>query len=92
MNTKVIKESITDMMEQSEDYTLFADGFDEAIIGVDSLSNRVVYSVAKCYETLISRDGMDYDEAEEYFAYNVLGSMMGEKTPIWCYDLWNFKK
>jgi hypothetical protein len=30
---------------------------------------------------------MDEIDAMEYFTYNVSGAYMGEKTPIWCCDL-----
>ena len=63
---------------------LRANGFDDAIIGVDENSHRVVYDADKCVRILINRDGMDYLEALEYFDYNVRGSYMGEKTPIFC--------
>ena len=29
---------------------------------------------------------MSEEEAVEYFDYNVKGSYVGEKTPIWCLD------
>jgi hypothetical protein len=35
----------------------------------------------KCIEILVERDGMDHDEAEEFFEYNVIGAWMGEGTP-----------
>ena len=64
---------------------LKADGFDEAIIGVDNKSMRLVYSVSKCIE-ILCRD-MNEEDAIEYFEYNVSGAYMGEKTPIWCDDI-----
>jgi hypothetical protein len=64
---------------------LSADGFDDAIIGVEESSMRLIYSVSKCIEILIN-DGMNEEEAFEFFDYNVAGAYMGEKTPIWCYD------
>ena len=67
-----------------EDF-LKADGFDKALIGVCLESKRLVYSSKKCIDILI-KNGMDLDEAIEYFDYNVVGSYMGEKTPIWCED------
>lgn len=67
-----------------EDEVLVADGFDDAIIGIDSDSMRLIYSVSKCIE-LLSKD-MDEEEAVEYFDFNVRGSYVGEKTPIWCTD------
>ena len=67
-----------------DDDFLKADGFDDAIIGVDSHSMRLIYSVSKCIEILM--ENMDEDEATEYFYYNVSGAYVGEKTPIWCED------
>ena len=70
-----------------DDSFLKADGFDEAIIGVDNKSMRLVYSVSKCIE-ILCRD-MNEEDAIEYFEYNVSGAYMGEKTPIWCDDIFN---
>ena len=64
---------------------LKADGFDNAVIGIDTDSMRLIYSVQKCIEVLIE-EGMDEIDAVEYFEYNVLGAYVGEKTPIWCND------
>lgn len=68
-----------------EDTFLFADGFDDAIIGVDESSMRVIYSMAKCIDILV-KEGMSELEAEEHFYHNVYGAYVGEKTPIWCTD------
>lgn len=67
-----------------EDEFLKADGFDEAIIGIDDSTMRLIYSVSKCIEIL--ERTMDEEEAVEYFDFNVKGAYMGEKTPIWCVD------
>jgi hypothetical protein len=64
---------------------LKADGFDEAIIGVDETTMRLIYSISKCIE-ILCRD-MEQEDALEYFYYNVSGSYVGEQTPIWCDDL-----
>lgn len=69
----------------SDESFLTADGFDEAIIGVDENSMRLIYSVTKCLE-ILQAQGMDETDALEYFSYNVSGAYMGEKTPIWCTD------
>lgn len=69
----------------SDETFLFADGFDEAILGVDSMSMRVIYSVLKSLKVL-KKQGMSEDEAIEYFDFNVIGAYVGEKTPIWCQD------
>ena len=65
---------------------LKADGFDEAVIGVDEVSMRLIYSIKKCIEILTTRDKMSEEEAVEYFEFNVLGCFVGDKTPIWCWD------
>lgn len=71
-----------------EDEFLIADGFDNAIIGVDTSSMRLVYSVSKCV-IILMKDDMSEDDALDYFFFNVEGSYVGEKTPIWCYDFFD---
>jgi hypothetical protein len=63
---------------------LKADGFDNCIIGVDEKNNRLIYSVAKCIETLKAE--MSTDDAVEYFNFNIFDSYVGNQTPIWCWD------
>ena len=63
---------------------LKADGFDEAIIGIDEEDMRLIYSSSKCIDIL--KKDMNEEEAIEYFNYNVRSSYMGNKTPIWCID------
>jgi hypothetical protein len=81
-----MSKSILDaIVEQYEDETFFkADGFDEAIIGVDESKIRLIYSVSKCIQ-ILCRD-MNEEDAIEYFRYNVSDAYVGEKTPIWCND------
>ena len=64
-----------------------ADGFDDAVIGIDTGTMRLIYSVTRCVEILIV-GGMDMNDAIEYFDFNVRGSYVGEKTPIWCDDMY----
>jgi hypothetical protein len=66
-----------------EDF-LIADGFDDAVIGVEINLMRLIYSVSKCIEIL--QEHMNEEDAIEYFEYNVSGAYVGEQTPIWCYD------
>lgn len=67
-----------------EETFLKADGFDDAIIGFDSESMRLIYSIEMCINILCL--DMEEEEAIEHFWYNVAGSYVGEKTPIWCHD------
>ena len=75
------------IVEQFQDEEILkADGFDEAVIGIEESSMRLIYSVEKCINILM-KQGMDMTEAVEYFDFNVSGAYVGEKTPIWCDDL-----
>ena len=62
-----------------------ADGFDDSILGYDT-KGRVIYSVNSILDTLVNRDGMDYDEAQEYFGFNIECAYVGEYTPIYMYE------
>ena len=70
-----------------EETFLKADGFDDAVIGVEEHSLRLIYSVGKCIEILITKEEMELEDALEHFSYNVSGSYVGEKTPIWSHDM-----
>ena len=65
---------------------LIVDGFNNAVIGIatDFTEPRLVYSVTKCLDILIK--DMNYEDAMEYFTYNVSGGWVGDKTPIWVWD------
>ena len=67
-----------------EEEFLKADGFDEAIIGIEQNEMRLIYSVSKCLKILGKE--MSETDAIEHFTYNVSGGYVGEKTPIWCWD------
>jgi hypothetical protein len=60
---------------------LKADGFDAAIIGVSS-DYRLVYSIEKIIEILVSRNNWTHEDAADYFFFNIDGSYVGEQTPI----------
>jgi len=64
---------------------LKADGFDDAILGVDESSMRLIYSISKCIDILM--EDMSDEDALEHFYYNVSGAYVGEQTPIWCDDI-----
>jgi hypothetical protein len=73
-------------IEEINPEALLCDGFDEAIIGMAeriNLSHVVAYDVDKMLEIMVERDGMTYEEAIEYFDYNILGAWMGEYTPVY---------
>jgi len=64
---------------------LLCDGFDDAIIGLAERINLgpvVAYNTEKMIDIMVERDGMTYEDAIEYFDYNILGAWMGEYTPV----------
>jgi len=74
-------ESITEFNPEAK----LADGFDDSILGYDT-KGRVIYSVNSILDTLVNRDGMDYDEAQEYFGFNIECAYVGDYTPIYMYE------
>lgn len=72
------------LQDYEDELFLKADGFDEAVIGLDTSSMRLIYSISKCIE-ILERD-MSREDAIEYFHFNVKDSWVGDKTPIWCED------
>jgi|TARA_R100000482_G_scaffold79916_1_gene31399 hypothetical protein len=80
------KEETFALLEDEE--ALIANGFDEAIIGITFGSNMItVYSVIKIINILMEEDEMSFSDALEHFEYNIAGSYVGEKTPIFVYDI-----
>ena len=75
---------IQELVESYDSEMLTADGFDDAIIGVSERFGRspiVAYDKDKCIQVLMDRDGMDYEDAIEFFNFNVIGAWVGEGTP-----------
>ena len=79
------RKDIEDLYSDDEPEIMFADGYDEAIAGViwDGERTRVVYTTEDILKILMDRDGMTYDEASEFFDFNVAGSHMGVYTPLY---------
>ena len=64
---------------------LKADGLDEAIIGVGrrcSQPDVLVYDTKRVLRILVGRDGMSWEEAEEFFEFNIVGAWVGDETPL----------
>lgn len=63
---------------------LLADGFEDAFLGIGRCFNvtTAVYDYERCITILMERDGMERDEAEEFFEFNVVGAYVGPATPV----------
>ena len=77
--------------DQDDEGILFADGLDDAIIGFEPNSFRVVYSRSKVLDVLAQDMDGNYEEASEFADYNTFSAYVGERTPI-CIDDFNWYK
>ena len=78
-----IREHLNDMFEGL--LFLSEREFDAAILGVAErigMSPIVAYDTAKIIDILCERDGMEDDEAAEFFEFNIAGAYVGDRTPI----------
>lgn len=88
---KALRQQLVD--ETDDPDLLFADGFDDAIVGFIARCGQpvvVVYDREKCIEILMScldempkAMGTGHEIAEEYFSLNVEGSWVGPRTPAY---------
>lgn len=62
------------------------DDLDEAIIGVDNSSLRLIYSQEKIMK-ILREMGMNSEDAFDYYNFNIETAYFGENTPIICTDL-----
>lgn len=80
------QEELIELFERFEGEELMSvDGFDRAVVGVGERmgsSPFLVYDKLLMVEMLVQRDKMGYEEALEFFNYNILGSYVGESTPV----------
>ena len=72
------------LAELAGEDALFADGYDDAIIGVCTVdgTTRILYDREAVLRVLVERDGMDLDGALEFFEFNIEGSYVGKDGPV----------
>ncbi len=58
--------------------------FDDAIIGVGETFGSCLCAVydLELLLKLLCEDGMDYEEAREYYEFNILGACVGNAMPV----------
>lgn len=62
---------------------VFADGFDDCILGLDESTLRVIYSANRCVAKILAYKGINsYAEAEEFFYTDVYNRYAEEWSPI----------
>lgn len=60
--------------------------FDDAVIGVDKEEKILVYSINKIIEILEKEHAMSYDEALEWFSFNIEHNSISKSNAIFIYD------
>jgi hypothetical protein len=80
---------VREWCDECEVETLFADGLDDAVIGITrdlrSGEYRVVYDTHRVVQILVNDQGMDYDDAVEHLEHNIVAAYVGERTPVWSF-------
>jgi hypothetical protein len=79
------RKEIDEMLTERGLTLLLMDNFDEAFIGFSQRINEpelAVYDYELMVATLVNRDDMSPEEAEEYIEFNCIGAWVGEQTPI----------
>ena len=58
--------------------------FDKAIIGMAQRigMDAICYDKDKVIEILMQEEGMSFEDAVEHFDYNIIGSWVGDSTPV----------
>lgn len=77
-------DKLVEFYAQADEELLKMDGFDDAVIGIDEHSMRLIYSRSKILEIL--QKDMSEEDALDYFEFNIHCAYVGEKTPIICLD------
>jgi hypothetical protein len=78
-----MKEEFLDIITEINPNALMADGFDDAILGITNRcgdDSLIAYDYDKCVKIL--QKEMSYEDAVEYMEFNIVGSYVGEGTPI----------
>ena len=79
------QEELKSSIAEANELAMLVDGHDNALAGW-STDGKAIYRVYDIVATLMERDGMTYEEAMEYFDFNILGAYVGEYTPIYMYE------
>jgi hypothetical protein len=79
-----LTEQYSALIEVNPD-ALTPDGLHGAYLGFtvnQHHANVAVYDFGKCMDILVERDGVSYEDAEEFLQFNTLGAWVGENGPL----------
>ena len=77
------------ILDDVYDGMIVLDGFDDCILGrVEQAGSdtKILYSIKAILSKLMERDGMSYEEAYEFYEYNILGLYGQESFPAFLID------
>lgn len=83
-----MKNLLIEIYGDSEEGLFFADGLDEALIGICPLSHRLVYSRSKVINILMRK--MSELDARDFAEFNIFNSYEGDLTPIFIEDFTDY--
>jgi hypothetical protein len=81
-NSKEVVEIIKDRFEVDIPYEL-VDAFMGMTYDMATSTLRPVFSEQKSVNILMMMNGWDWEEAVEYFDFNIKGAYEGPRTPVW---------
>ncbi len=79
-------DELREMIAEENPDALFADGFDECLVGAGRRNGQptvAVYDYHKAVAVLSKGNGMTVEEALEHMEFNVVGAWVGDHTPVW---------
>ena len=81
----MVDKTLQTLLEEYYEYegVILYDDMDEAFLGIgQQYYNKpiAIYDRQKCIEILAA--DMGYEEAEEFFEFNIIGGWLGDQTPI----------
>jgi hypothetical protein len=77
-------ELILNKISELNEKALYPTDLKEAIIGYVErfgMEPLILLDKSKCINILIDRDGVSYENATEFFEFNIIGAWMGDGTP-----------
>lgn len=78
-------QKILEWIDETFEIIVYPDGFEDCIVGVAEKFGGPPVAVLDLEKILskLRKGGMTYEEALEYFEYNILGAYVGDQTPVY---------
>mgnify|MGYP003147470910 FL=1 len=79
-----------EMISRMNPKALLADGLEDAFVGMIERANGpsvACYDRGRIIEILQGDGDMSFDDAQEYFDFNILGAYVGDNTPVFLTSL-----